>query len=542
MIAAASVLLLLLLQGVPSLPSATRQSDKCTIEGSVLSTGANEPLKKAVVVLRKAEGQDAGEAVMTDASGHFEFKGIEPGRYHLTATRNGYVRQPYGQKGPRSAGAILTLTPGQDLRDIVFKMIPAAAISGHVYDEDGDPVARAQVRALGRYYMKGQRTLAPQGFAQTDDRGEYRLFGLAPGEYYLSADYKPELAGEPVPEGMGHATSYYPGTVDMSRAVPLQVQAGDDLPGVDFTLQSGRTYNIRGQVYDAINARPAANAMVLLMPRNRDVIFMTPVSTFVNNSRGSFEMKGVSPGSYELTVSIEAGGRRRVAREPVDVINSDVTGLLITVGPGITLPGRLRVEGSSSLDLQSLHVMLWPREQGIFIDLPSVSAKADGSFVFNGVGDGDYRLRVSELPPECYLKSARLAGEDILADGLTVRHQQPSGTLDVVISTAGGQVEGVVLHEQQPFSGATVVLVPDAPGRDRSDLYESSSTDQYGRFVLQGISPGDYKLFAWDKVEGGAYQNAEFLQRYEDRGKAVRVDEGGHLNEQLELIVTSEPQ
>src|SRR5215467_9540359 len=130
---------------VPSVPTTrpdqqqTQQpKEKCSIEGVVLRAATGDPLRKAVLTLRKAEGRDQGKSAMTDVSGRFRFKDVEPGRYYLDANRNGYAQQEYGQHASHGPGTVLTLKPGSEPRDITFRLIAAAAIAGHVYDEDGE--------------------------------------------------------------------------------------------------------------------------------------------------------------------------------------------------------------------------------------------------------------------------------------------------------------------------------------------------------------------------------------------------------------------
>ncbi len=166
--------------------------------------------------------------------------------------------------------------------------------------------------------------------------------------------------------------------------------------------------------------------------------------------------------------------------------------------------------------------------------------RQDGSFEIDQVGEGDYRVQLWELPEDVYLKSAQLAGEDVLDSGLRVSRKQPPGLLELVLSANGGRIDGGVMKDQQPFSGARVILIPEPSRRTLDRFYKETSTDQYGRFTLRGIVPGDYKLFAWETVEEGAYRSPDFLRSYEDRGQAVHVDEGSHLAEQLQLIPAGE--
>src|SRR5439155_1362501 len=181
--------------------------------------------KKAVVTLRNAEGSEKANSATTDLNGRFRLRDVEPGRYHLEATRNGYARQEYGQRASHDRGTILTLRPGEEPKDISFRLILAAVIAGRVYDEDGEAVAGAEVQALQFQYENGQRKLMPFGRAETNDLGEYRLYGLRPGHYYVSATYNPGRYGEAAPEG-GYSSLYYPGTDDPSRAAAVELHGG----------------------------------------------------------------------------------------------------------------------------------------------------------------------------------------------------------------------------------------------------------------------------------------------------------------------------
>jgi alpha-tubulin suppressor-like RCC1 family protein len=121
----------------------------------------------------------------------------------------------------------------------------------------------------------------------------------------------------------------------------------------------------------------------------------------------------------------------------------------------------------------------------------------------------------------------------------------PAGLSNVVAIAAGGdhslalKADGSVVDVSgNPASGATVVLVPDAAHRQRADLFKRTVTDTAGHFTLTGVSPGEYRLFAWEDVETGAYQDPEFLQPFESKGESITIREGGHESRQLKLIPT----
>jgi hypothetical protein len=178
--------------------------------------------------------------------------------------------------------------------------------------------------------------------------------------------------------------------------------------------------------------------------------------------------------------------------------------------------------------------MLEPAASG-FLGWLSGRVHSDGSFALNHVATSQYQLHVQGASEDYYVKSVRMGGKDVLDSGIDAA-RGAAGALEVVLGS-GGQVEGVVLNaEDQPATGAAVVLVPET--RSLWRLYKENTTDQYGRYHIKGIAPGNYKLFAWEDVENGAYEDPEFLKGFEALGESVAIREGGHESKQLKLIVS----
>lgn len=140
------------------------------------------------------------------------------------------------------------------------------------------------------------------------------------------------------------------------------------------------------------------------------------------------------------------------------------------------------------------------------------------------------------LPATAYLADVRQAGVSIYDSGLNVgtAGQAP---VDVLLNTNPGGLEGTVLDkDQKPVAGATVVLVPEMNRRQNPNLYKVARSDAQGRFTLTLLPPGLYKVIAWESIQGGAYQNAAFLERFEQRGVAVTITAGSRSNTSVGLI------
>lgn len=554
-------LLFLLCAGVLASPIAAQQPgekppEKCWIEGTVVRVGTNEPLRKARISLERAEsrGQPAA-AVVSDASGKFILKEVDPGRYRLNVERNGYVRQQYGQRGPGQPGAILTLEPGRRLRDLIFKMVPSAAIAGRVFDEDGEPVPWVQVQAMRYRYFEGRRELTPSSSSgQTNDRGEYRIFGLAPGRYIVSATLSPwmrtsmsvpmsDAGGQGGGEG-AYVPTYYPGTTDSTRAGTVEVKAGDEIAQVDFTLQPVLATRIRGRVFNSITGKPATGSQIVLQSRESDVrYFMPRSSSQVEGPQGEFEVRGVVPGSYTLAAFWFDGEKSYVARQPLDVSPAGVEGITLVIAPGVEIQGLVRIEAGGDTSIGDLRVALVPRDSTPYFGGGAGGrVKPDGTFALTNLPEGEYRVSIWGLPDDFYVKAARLGSDDALDAGVTVAHGKTFGSMEMVISGTGARVEGSVLNEDNlPVSGARVVVVPDGKRRENPSWYKSGITDQYGRFVLRGIAPGSYRLFAWEEIEFGIWQDPDFLQTVEKLGLPLELAESATRTVELKSIPAAAP-
>src|SRR6266852_4852754 len=230
-----------------------------SIEGRVISGVSREGVKKAEIVVYGRENQRY--TTTTGSGGGFAMPDIEPGRYRLEVSKRGYARFLYGARGTDRPGAMLSVDSGQHVTNLVLPMSPQAVITGRVLDEDGDPVPYIEVRLLGPRFDHGKRRLEPLDGGQTDDLGEFRIFGLSPGKYYLSAESEGRQD-----EGYGSdgfASTYYPRTTDPAGATAVDVRPGALLRGVDITLIKARTVRVRGRVVDPTTKQTAQGVSLL---------------------------------------------------------------------------------------------------------------------------------------------------------------------------------------------------------------------------------------------------------------------------------------
>ena len=516
-------------------PVARPKTEECSVSGIVVKLAGGEPVKTATVQLQNLQDLARTTSVVTDVSGRFELRGIDPGRYWLKVSRTGFVTQEYGQRTPNDPGAEIRLSAGQNLRDLLFRLIPWGVISGRILDEEGEPLPWAQVSALREVYSSGKRKLSPEALVPTNDLGDFRLFGLKPGRYFVSAKYKAGLhivgRGEVReddnddfrPEFM---PIYYPNSPDPARASTIALKAGEEITSVEILLRPVATYRIRGRVYNMVAGRRSNTGVIVqLEQRNSNITWGSPDRQLnVEKTDGSFEIAGVLPGSYTLSAFWFEDGRRYQARQSIEVGNADLEGVNLAIMSGITIPGRIVWDGKPSLERDELLVSIAAADSMVSFNTPA--RVVGGSFVLRDVFDGTYRLRVIGQSKDGYVKSVRYGSSESLDSGFTVFRGTQS-SLEVTISSRGARIQGAVMEKDNlPVTGVWVVLVPDEAHRDQSRLFQKAAPDQFGHYLLRGIAPGDYKVFSWDEVEDGAWEDPDFLRTFEDRGQKVSVEEG----------------
>jgi len=523
----------------PTQPSGSSVNELCTVEGVVVKATTGEALKKITVSINPlAEGREPRSAT-TDTSGRFAFTGLEPGRYMLSASGNGYSQQIYGQRKGSSAGKVFTLTPGSHEKDLAFRLMPLAAITGTVYDEDGDPVLNANVQIIRLSRPGSHSQMYPVGGAQTNDLGQYRIFGLEPGRYLVCATLRQQNR-LPDSSDETYLPTFYPNASDPGQATPISVQPGDDISGIDVDMRLVHAVLVSGQVICAGVSKSLQGVYVSMEPRETSSggFPYTNYGGPVRDAKGNFEIPGVPPGAYWMSAGWYDENRSYSGRAAVEVGNSNLDNVTLVIGPALQLRGRVRTRSDGELNFTNLNVWL----QSIDSSMGGAAAQvnADGTFVLENVPEGTFRPRIGGFPEEFYVESVRAGGSDVLGPGLTVTRGQPMGSLEIVLSRDGGSVEGTVLHDQNPFGGALVVLVPDPPNRNRDELYSFKTADPLGRFSLLGLPPGDFKLFAWEPREGLEFNDPDLIKDYEDRGTRVHIEARQHQNVQLPVIPSEE--
>jgi hypothetical protein len=490
------------------------------VEGRVINSLNGEAVGKVTVILR-AHDQDHGlsYADETDANGHFSIDHVEPGEYAVVADRRGFSQSSTGATGapPRS----VKVETGQSIKDVTIRLTPLGVIAGRVLDADGDPVAGASVAALRSVYSAGKKDLNNVDQVQTGDQGEFRLFGLGAGTFYLKATRTHQTLNGP-PESV---SMFYPNASDQAHAAPVELRAGGHLEGFDIRLQSTSVYSVRFEF-----AQPAETGFGAFLATELGVQRFT----VVNVSPEGFTFVGVPAGSYEVMVRMDTGGKPTYAIQHVEVVNADVDGGPLTFSPAIEVAGSVLVEGGAFSSFENLRINLQPAARSPSIGNLNAEVKPDGSFLLANIAPGVYQVTIARTPG-VYLKSVRV-GDKQLPDR-RIDLSSKIEPLVVVLGADVGEVEGSVQNAAgDPVARARVNVIADGDHANRMDLNRFGFTDDKGEFKIADVPPGDYKVFAWEDVQVGAPQDPQFRKPFEKQAPSIRLQPNGHEKVQVTAI------
>ena len=520
-----------------------------TVQGAIVRAGSADPLSSVRVTLQQESvlltdlppgavlQTSPARTTLSDGEGRFVIKDIPAGLYTISLQREGF-------SGSFANASSITVTGGETA-EVRLSMVQGGVIRGRVLDSSGQFVPNASVQALVRVFENGIASLQPVVTRTTDDRGEYRLFGVPPGDYYISAS-PPSTVARTATAGAAsrNGRTFFQSATGIATASTVNVTVGANLAEIDILMESRLQVRVSGRVVSDLTPKlPDAMATLLLVPRDLNVpddpAVRNGVSVLLKPASAEFEIPNVEPGAYDLFAIIVTPEAPAVARIPVDVIDRDVSGMIVIVQSGVTVRGNVTVDGKPDTVLAS-GIGMQPIDSMIraLVGFGAVGTSVEpGSFTFDRVPEGRFRLS-AVLPESLYVDDVQQGGRSVYDSGFDVRYGLSQDPLLVLVKSGAGIVEGVVRDNAgTPLAGTTVALVPETR-RSNPNLYQSAITDNAGTFVLRGITPGEYKIFAWQGAVPGTYYSPEFLSRFEEYGYAIAVSPGARSRADISVSPT----
>jgi hypothetical protein len=531
--------------------AASQPAPSATVDGVVVDDLGRLVSKARVALL------DSKWAIVrlasTDASGKFLISQLPAGSFRLAVSKGGYADTMLGEFRPGAQGAVLSLTDNSH-RSVKVRLPRGAVISGTTRDSEGGPLSGTSIRVMRWATRDGARNLEPvAGSLQTNSRGEYRVYGLPAGTYFVAATSPLTYTGELRRGGEGNDASlivppiYYPGAVSVGSATALTLAAGDELDGIDFRLTPVPSGRVEGRVIYPAGQQFTPQRVELIPAAGRDQYISALSTTAANDGRFSF--RGVPTGRYTAvtagrprSASYESGmfwGSTEVLATPGADAPPEVT---LNLEPGAILVGKYAFDGQTATpNVQSVRIDVLPRD-GPFSSqsrgqIPFLQGP-DGTFRITGIPPGVYSLSGRSVPAPWFLLSAISAGRDMLDMPIEVRSAQAIDDLVVTFTDRAPELSGLVTGPDGRPAFECAVLVFPVDRRywtPHSRRVRIAPPNVDGRYAINDLPPGEYHVTATaEPLESGEPSSAvlDSLQRTSSR---VTLTLGGKISQNLTL-------
>ena len=510
------------------------------IEGTVRRGGTSDPISGVQLSLLAPNVLERVRTI-SDAQGRFSFESVPFGRYTIQVARDAYFTYPAGQPLPYP---VTSVEVGRQRNQIFIDLMPGAAISGRVTDAEGRPLPGVRVSAMDLQYRNGNPAF---GVGSVPERagqgGEFRLSWFAPGEYYVRAEV---VAGQ---NDLARK-SYYPGTLDPNVAVPLVIRGGESIENLNFVVPEAPPTTISGVV---IADAPVTGVMrtFYLLPldgRPSEVYPLEFTNLAAEPPQGQsvsfkLDVRGVAPGFYDLAPfymdrqNVYHSGRTRI-----EIGSQNTENLTAFITPNADVLGRLIIEDNNASQVPSgVQFHLRPEDAAVplMTRTSPATVAADGTFVIKDVFEGRYQLHMTVLPrtfSDLYIAAIRQGAQDLRNDGI-IDVRQSMLPLEIRFRSGAGIVQGVVEGTGGALPAhAAVVLVPNVPMRENVLFYDRTTSTETGQFKFERVAPGEYKVFAFERLPDTAEQNSRFISRYETLGKPVTVNSRAATEVRVPLV------
>jgi len=552
----------------PAQPSTPAPSGK--ISGRVVAADSGRPIKRARVFVNAAE-LPGGRGMLTDDSGTYEITDLPAGRYTLNVSKSGFVSLSYGQRRPLQAGTPLQLLDGQQLKSVDFSLPRGGVISGRVLDEDGEAVPGAMVRVMRYQYQQGDRRLTQAGTAQTDDRGQYRVWGLMPGDYYVNALTRipgfggqmgpggrggpagraggpggrgaamAALAGGNVPqsfagggddqEQMNYAPTYYPGVTAVEQARPITLGVSQEALDISFNMQLVRTSRLSGHVTNPDGTATTAGNVNLMPDGSGRGGQMGQNYGGRIQWDGAFSIANVPPGRYILRARSGDSETPQFAMQPITLDGSDIDGLAVMLSAGATLTGTVVFNPGQSPapDATQVRITAPSTDLSAFGPQPNARVDKDGRFTLSGVAAGAHLVRSNGNLRGWTLKSVTVAGRDVTDTPIEVRSGQSLSNVTIVFTDKINEISGTITTTTgAPMPDYTVLAFPTDQSLWRPQARQIATTrpDQTGKYRLRGLPPGEYYVTTVDPAEQGEWFEPAYLDEHRAGASRLTLGDG----------------
>jgi hypothetical protein len=514
-----------------------------TLRGRVFAADSGQPLRKAQIRITSIGPGLTGQApenrlATTDAGGAYEFTELRAGRYNLNAQKGSFIALQYGQQRPFEPGKPLEILDGQTIEKVDFSLPRGGVITGRILDEFNEPISDVQVAAMRSQNAGGTRRLVQAGRAgMTNDIGEFRLFALPPGDYYVTATLRNNQIGD-TNDRSGYAPTYYPGTADAASAQRLTVAIGQTVTDLTLSLLPIRTARVSGTAVDS-QGHPLQGFVQALQ---QSAVVGGPLGLSPGQIRpdGSFAINGLTPGDYTLQAQgppPSPGTDPEFASAEVTVQGIDVTGVRIVGAKPSTISGRVVITSGDPQSLKSstVRISLFPAPNPggnniiLFGPTPQpVAVNDDWSFQARA-RSGTMRVQAQGLQPPWNVKAVRYRGTDVTDSGLEVKPNEDLGEVEIELTNRTTDVSGTVTngHGEPVKDYWAVLFAREAEKRRPPTRYaRTARADQEGRFKTTGLPPGEYFAIALDSVDPAEATDPDFLGRIEARAERFALGEG----------------
>lgn len=540
-------------QAPPSSPLSGPSGRAARIEGQVVADANGTPLRRVQIILAPLDAGRPALGTQTDENGRFVLRDIEPGPYQLSAQRDGYLTTSTFRRNGARMPSRFSLGRTDSVSSVEFRLRPWSVVSGKIRFEDGDPAVGVRVDLYRQYHLRGRRGFARVMSAATNDRGEYRIHGLAPGPYYVAVEFEGDRTGpgvedQPRIDNYGgevsvpsYTTTFYPGSMNLRDATPVRLREGDDLTGIDMYLRPVERVKLAGRITSGISGETLTTGSITLERLDAGNTGTLPAPIDVRfDPDGRFHIANVAPGSYQMWVDASVENTRLLGRQALLVTNGNIEDLEIVVVPSREWSGEVVfARGADAPRGYEARVVLEPRSERGGVITPSPQR---GKFDVTLAPSETYDVFVNNLPGDLYVSEVRVLGDDVRASGLSA-YMVSNQPFQIVLDSRGGRIAGRVSSASSAsgfndpaWPGASVALIPDPP-RNRLQQYRETSADDYGRFQVNGIVAGRYILTAWLDEPGCDIFDEANLDACRATGMTVDVV-GGSLQE-LQLRVKS---